>query len=45
MTISRYRKKAIRDGRLKVVKNHIYRSAGRGEATEFVFVAGRVADQ
>jgi hypothetical protein len=45
MTISRYRKKAIRDGRLKVVKNHTYRSAGRGEATEFVFVGIRGADQ
>jgi hypothetical protein len=45
MTISRYRKKAIRDGRLKVVKNHIYRSAGRGKATEFVFVGSRVANQ
>jgi hypothetical protein len=45
MTISRYRKKAIRDGRIKIVKNHIYRSAGGGEATEFVFVASRLADQ
>jgi hypothetical protein len=45
MTISRYRKKAIRDGWLKVVKNHMYRSAGGGEATEFVFVFNRVADQ
>ena len=42
MTISRYRKKALRDGRLKIVKNHVYRSGG-GEATEFVFVGGRTA--
>jgi hypothetical protein len=38
MTVSRYRKKAVRDGRLRVVKNHSYRSGGGGEATEFVFV-------
>jgi hypothetical protein len=38
MTISRYRKKAIRDGHLKIVKNHSYRSVGKGEATEFQFV-------
>jgi hypothetical protein len=38
MTISRYRKKAIRDGHLKIVKSHSYRSAGKGEATEFQFV-------
>jgi hypothetical protein len=44
MTISRYRKKAIRDGRLKIVKDHVYRSAGSGEATEFVFVGSRGAD-
>jgi len=35
MTISRYRKKAIRDGHLKIVKKHSYCSAGKGEATEF----------
>jgi hypothetical protein len=45
MTISRYRKKAIRDGRIKVVKNHVYRSAGVGEATEFAYVGNRVADE
>jgi hypothetical protein len=38
MTISRYRKKAIRDRHLKVVKTHSYRSAGKGEATEFQFL-------
>jgi hypothetical protein len=38
MTISRFRKKAIRDGHLKVVRNHNYRSVGKGEATEFQFV-------
>jgi hypothetical protein len=38
MTIRRYRKKAIRDGHLKVVKNHSYRSVGKGEATEFQFL-------
>jgi hypothetical protein len=38
MTISRYRKKAIRDGHLKVVKTHSYRSVGKGEATEFQFL-------
>jgi hypothetical protein len=38
MTISRYRKKAIRDGHLKVVKKHSYRSVGKGEATEFQFL-------
>lgn len=35
MTISRYRQKAIRDGHLKIVKEHSYRSAAKGEATEF----------
>ena len=39
MTISRYRKKAIRDGHLKIVKNHTYRSAGKGDATEFQFLS------
>ncbi len=38
MTVSRYRKKAIRDGQLKVVKTHSYRSVGKGEATEFQFL-------
>ena len=38
MTISRYRKKAIRDGYLKIVKNHSYCSTGKGEATEFKFI-------
>jgi hypothetical protein len=38
MTISRYRKKAIRDGHLKIVKKHRYCSAGKGEATEFQFL-------
>src|ERR1700722_8266374 len=38
MTISRYRKKAIRDGYLKIVKSHSYRSVGKSEATEFQFV-------
>jgi hypothetical protein len=37
MTVSRYRRKAIRDGYLKVVKDHSYRSANKGEATEFLF--------
>jgi hypothetical protein len=41
MTISRYRRKAIRDGHLKIVKEHSYRSATKGEATEFVFLAGQ----
>ena len=35
MTISRYRKKAIRDGYLKIVKSHSYRFVGKSEATEF----------
>ena len=39
MTISRYRKKAIRDGHLKIVKKHSYRSVGKGEATEFQFLS------
>jgi hypothetical protein len=38
MTISRYRKKAIRDGYLKVIKQHSYRSIGKREATEFQFL-------
>jgi hypothetical protein len=38
MTISRYRKKAIRDGYLKVMKQHSYRCTGKGEATEFRFL-------
>ena len=38
MTISRYRKKAIRDGYLKIVKHHSYCSTGKGEATEFQIV-------
>ena len=38
MTISRYRKKAIRDGYLKIVKHHSYCSTGKGEATEFQFI-------
>jgi hypothetical protein len=38
MTISRYRQKAIRDGHLKIVKEHSYRSTAKGEATEFVFL-------
>ncbi len=38
MTVSRYRQKAIRAGLLKVVKEHRYRSAVKGEATEFVFL-------
>jgi hypothetical protein len=38
MTISRYLKKAIRDGHLIVVKTHSYRSVGKGEATEFQFL-------
>ena len=38
MTISRYRKKAVRDGHLKIVKNHTYRSEGKGDATEFQFL-------
>ncbi len=38
MTISRYRKKAIRDGHLKIVKKHSYRSAGKSDATEFQFL-------
>jgi hypothetical protein len=29
--------KAIRDGHLKIVKTHSYRSAGKSEATEFQF--------
>jgi hypothetical protein len=43
MTISRYRKKAIRDGYLKVVKTHSYRSDGKGEATEFQFLDGSMS--
>ena len=42
ITISRYRRKAVRDGYLAVVKEHKYRSAGKGEATEFVFVGEHV---
>ncbi len=38
MTISRYRKKATRDGYLKIVKHHSYCSTGKGEATEFQFI-------
>lgn len=38
MTISRYRQKAIRDGHLKIVKEHSFRSAAKGEATEFEFL-------
>jgi hypothetical protein len=38
MTVSRYRKKAIRDGHLKIVKNHSYCPTGKGEATEFQFI-------
>lgn len=38
MTISRFRKKAVRDGHLKVVKDHSYRSMGKSEATEFLFI-------
>ena len=37
ITISRYRRKAIGQRYLRVVKEHKYRSAGKGEATEFVF--------
>jgi hypothetical protein len=36
MTISRYRQKAIRDGHLRIVKGHSFRSSGKGEATEFM---------
>jgi hypothetical protein len=39
MTISRYRQKAIRDGHLKIVKEHSFRSATKGEATEFELLA------
>jgi hypothetical protein len=39
MTISRYRQKVIRDGRLKIVKEHCFRSTAKGEAPAFVFVA------
>jgi hypothetical protein len=38
MTISRYRQKAIRDGYLKIVKVHSFRSVSKGEATEFLFL-------
>jgi hypothetical protein len=38
ITISRYRQRAIREGYLKVVKDHKYRSSGKGEATEFMFI-------
>ncbi|HWB33533.1 MAG TPA: hypothetical protein VG714_10185 [Acidobacteriaceae bacterium] len=37
MTISRYRQKAIRDGHLKIAKQHSFRSATKGEATEFTY--------
>lgn len=37
MTISRYRQKAIRDGLLRIVKPHSYRSGGSNRATEFRF--------
>ncbi|HEY4357547.1 MAG TPA: hypothetical protein VGN16_17475 [Acidobacteriaceae bacterium] len=36
MTISRYRQKAIREGRLKIAKAHTFRSNQKGEATEFL---------
>jgi len=39
MTISRYRQKAIRDGHLKILKEHSFRSAMKGEATEFAFLS------
>jgi hypothetical protein len=38
MTISRYRQKAIRDGHLKILKEHSFRSATKGDATEFEFL-------
>jgi hypothetical protein len=38
MTISRYRKKAVQDGHLEIVKQHSYRAGGRNEATEFRFI-------
>ena len=40
MTISRYRQKAIRDGHLKITKEHAFRSAFKGEATEFTYLDG-----
>ncbi len=42
MTISRYRKKAIRDGHLMAAKTHSYRSVGKGETTEFQFLDQRL---
>lgn len=44
MTISRYRHKAIRDGHLKIVKEHTFRSTAKGEATEFEFLTRVVPD-
>lgn len=37
MTISRYRQKAIREGFLRIEKEHSFRSRQKGEATEFSF--------
>ena len=37
MTISRYRRWGVDDGLLTVVKEHHFKSAGAGEATEFRF--------
>lgn len=44
MTISRFRKKAIRDGQVQVVKEHSYCAGGRGEATKFRYI-GRSTDE
>jgi hypothetical protein len=37
MTISRYRRWAVEDGLVQMVKEHRFKSAGGGEATEFRF--------
>jgi hypothetical protein len=38
MTVSRYRRRALSEGYLEVVKEHKFRSAGKGDATEFLFI-------
>lgn len=38
ITISRYRQKAIREGRIRIVKEHRYSSQQGSEATEFEFL-------
>ncbi len=41
MTVIRYRRKAVRDGYLRVTKEHTFRSGGKGDATEFCYVEGK----